>query len=246
MAAVEHKINHFFSVLRQRMQELRQLDLALNGGLYHKTLCACMLDMLAKAAYRSNNNRERYTKLLRKFSGWPHAERVSLPHLDALLRTYPEIPCAELRELVEERFTWKPGFCPKLHLDPDYSEVSQKWPKIEKPFGSLRAEHLRHDSLFYLYRNSLVHEVRSPGFAFEEEDDKEPYYHSYSPLSIDHAGKWSIEQGEERWELVYPTRFFLSIVDKTMDQFEKYCKTENWDPIAPFYSGNYWIEQLDD
>ena len=203
--------------------------------------------MLAKAAYRSNKkNRERYTKLLREFSGWQHVERVSLPHLDALLRKYPEVPCDELRSLVEEQFTWREGLCPRLHLDPNYSEVSEKWPKLEKPFGFIRAEHLRHDSLFYIYRNSLVHEVRSRGFAFEEEDDTEPYYHSCSPLSVDQAGKLSIEQGKMKWELVYPTQFFLSIVDQTMDQFEKYCNGKNWNPIAPFDFGSYWIEELND
>ena len=226
------------------MQELRNLNLALNGGLYHKTLCVCMLDMLAKAAYRSNKNRERYTKLLREFSGWPHVERVSLPHLDALLRKYPAVQCGELRSLVEERFTWRVGLCAGLHLDPDYSEVLEKWPKIEKPFSSIRAEHLRHDSLFYVYRNSLVHEVRSRGSTFEEEDDEKPYYHSLSRLSIDQVGKSSVDKGKVSWELVYPTQFFLSIVDQAMDQFEKYCRDKSWNPIAPFDFGSYWIDEL--
>ena len=244
MSPVELRIDHFFKVLRNRIQELRQLNLGMNGGIYHKTLCVCMLDVLAKAAYRSNENRKRYTKLLRDFSGWPHVERVSLPYLDALLRKYPEVPCDELRDLVRERFTWRTGFCPTLDHDPDFGEVSEGWPKLKKPFGSIRAEDLRHDALFYRYRNSLVHEIRSPGFAFEEEEDREPYYHSFSPLCIDHAGKSYL--GKEKWQLVYPTQFFLALVDRTMDRFERYCREKGWDPVVPFDFGDYWIEELND
>lgn len=101
-----------------------------------------------------------------------------------------------------------------------------------------------HDSLFYLYRNSLVHEIRSPGFAFEDEGDMEPYYHSCSQLDIDQAGQSFM--GNERWELVYPTEFFLTLVDQTMDQFETYCRAEGWDPVVPFEFGSYWIEELND
>jgi len=236
MDPVPPKIKHFFGVFRRRMGELRQQDLSLNGGLYHKTLCVCMLDTLAKAAYRTNQNRVRYTRLLREDTGWPHLERVSLPYLEALLQKYPDVPCDGLRALVADKMSRWRGGCYKLHCDLEYSSVSSLCPQTDKPFGKIRLQYLRHDSLFYQYRNGLVHEARSPGFAFEDDEDEEPYYHSAS--RVGEPGQW--------WELVYPTRFFLSIVDQTLDRLEERFTAENYDPIGPFDFGNYWIEELNE
>lgn len=235
MDRTDDRTRHFFSVFRNRMAQLRSLDLSLNGGLYHKTLSVCMLDTLAKAAFRTNRNKERLTRFVREFTGWPDVNRVSLPYIDAVLRKYPDVQCAKLRAFVYERFSpWRYG-CLPLRCDPEFAEVAPLWPNELDPFGRISLEHLRHDHLFYVYRNALVHEVRSPGFASEEESDAKPYYHTASLLG--QTGQW--------WELVYPTRFFLTILDESLDRLEAHCKASAIDPTEAFEFGTYWLSELD-
>ena len=90
--------------------------------------------------------------------------------------------------------------------------------------------------LFVTYRNSLVHEFRSPGHGYEFPSD-EPSY----------IGELKGEVGDDSSVvrlLDYPVGFFKKITTKCLDNVEAYLFENEIDPYASYVFGNYFIEEL--
>lgn len=191
-----------------------------------KTLYVTAIDKLAglrfhKSAYPqfACRNRERLTRFLKEYGAWVEGDLVGLPFLKDQLES------AKLLDHTLGRHTT--GKMSKF-----FTEDSGTLPisKMDEPLGWLLAlatagkeveavNEYQHLSLFYRYRNSLVHESRQPGrtvecvFAYEG-----PSYHGYI--------------NDSRWYLSYPVPLFEQVLKSSFAGFRIYLESNQIDPYS--------------
>ena len=239
MAELKSDIELFMSFFRKQFNIINSAEFQENSSLYKKILIVGLIDTLSKSIYPRKGNRDRFVSFVRNFCDWKSCERISLPHLVRLLVKVPDTEFSQLREFA---FThadkWHEGGEISIDKDPDYREVQKYWPKDKeytKPIEDVQLESLKHVHLFYTYRNSLIHELRKPGYGMEHESDKEPYYHSMTHIA---------EKETNSRELVYPLGFFKSICEESLTNIEKYYIDNRINPYDSFTFGSYWLEEL--
>ncbi len=213
-----------------------------SADLFKKILFCSVLDALSRSIYPQKAPRDRFTSLVKRFGRWSHHDRVSLPHLARLLQLIPDPSFEKLRKISLERLaSWLPLWNDvKLDQDPKYDEFSKYWPKSDEnrmPIQKICLASLTHIQLLYSHRNSLVHELRTPGNGIEMGTD-EPFYHDMSTFS--HAG----EPPLETIELVYPVKFFEHLCNTVLDELKQYLGENHLNPFNSYRFGSYWIEEL--
>ena len=214
-----------------------------SADLFKKILFCSVLDALSRSIYPRKKPWDRFTSLVKKFSKWSHQDRVSLPHLGRLLELTPDPAFENLRKFTLEKLAqWKaPWNTITLDQDPLFSEIVKHWPKGEEfkaPLGNIRLESLMHLHLLYSHRNSLFHELRTPGYGIEMDDDNEPFYHDMSTIA---------DNGEpdlETIELVYPVKFFEQLCITVLGGLKVHLKENQLNPYDSYKFGSYWIEGL--
>lgn len=242
MLTLREKINLFISFFNEQIESIDSAKFSKNDILFKKTLYVAMIDALSKTIYPKKRSKDRFTSFIINFSKWRYCTKISLPHLARLLTKAPDPDFSRLREFTFPIFdSWKDGSIIKLNEDLDYEQVQKLWPKHSdhaKLLGNVKLDFLRHDYLLYAYRNSLFHELRSPGYGIESEkiSKDEPFYHSMS-----HA---DTEQEEDTWELVYPLGFFKGMCRRMLEKLLGYYGENRIDPHSFFTFGTYWIEEL--
>jgi len=234
---IEASVSRFLGHFSSKLDEIKETEFGGSGNLFRKTLYVGVIDALAKTtASPKKGNRERLVSFIDNYSDWNNHERVSLPHLARVLELAPDPEFSRLREYTfEEMDKWSSGELIKLHRDAKFQEVKSLWPKSSpKPIEDVNLEFLQHTNLFYRYRNSLVHELREPGYGVELDKDDEPYYHS---MHTDDEESYS-------WELVYPCDFYEKICRSSINNLREYYIKERIDPYNCHNFGSYWIEVL--
>ncbi len=237
-------IDRFTRYFEDRLGEVRSLQTEY-AELYRKLLYVSILDALAGAVLPQRRNRNRYIYFLRRFCKWPDGERVSLPHLVQLLRKNPDPAFQTLREWVLERFkalTVHSGALMPISEDPEFQEVQRQWPVSKEhrtPLEGIDLEALKHFELLYVYRNSLVHELRTPGYGMEfGNEDVYPFYHGMSTIDND-GGTFG-----RTIELVYPWRFLHRLCETGVRELKQYFLSNDLNPYDSFVFGTYWIRDL--
>lgn len=239
-SSLELSIDQFLSFFEEKIDEIKGINTPKSGKLFQKILYVSLLDALSKTvASPKKGNRERLVSLIRVFAKWDKCDRISLPHLVRMLQKVPDPEFAELREYVFCLFdTWPVGTLLYLDKDPTFDDIKKLWPlNLSKPLENLNLESFQHVNLFYSYRNSLVHELREPGYGMEVHNSDEPFYHSMqAPQDI----------GTERctWELVYPVGFYNKICSTSISELREYYLKNRIDPYESFTFGSYWVEVL--
>jgi len=245
-------ISRFISFFREQLGSISAICLSAPGDLliFKKILYVSMVDTLSKAAYPqlgSRNNRERFVTFIKNFVNWKYSEKISLPHLTVILENTSDPGFSQLRQLANYQFNrWVQGEIIGLDKDPDYSDVNDLWPRDKngkpKPIKvhgkQIRIDLLTHGSMFYSYRNTLIHEMRKPGYGVDWEKKVEPYY-----VSMDHLDDMGRMKGTS-WELVYPINFLALLCENALEQLEKFYRKNQIDPYSLFTYGTYWIEEL--
>ncbi len=242
-------VDTFVQFLQKKFDKIRSLEIKTDPGedsesahLFKRVLYVGIIDVLSKTVFPKKENRDRTVSFIRKFCDWQHSEKVSLPHLARLLKKSPEPEFSGLRQLVgSEMGKWKQGTPMGLDKDIDEEAIRPLWPKekeYEKPLKNVSLESIKHIHLFYAYRNSLIHEMRKPGYGVDfDPSDQDPYYHSMS--HVGHGGTKSAT-----WELVYPVGFIERLCKKALNEVREYYIREQLNPYDTFAFGSYWIEEL--
>lgn len=236
---LEGETDNFLGFFQNRLQEIRNLDCKDATGLFRKIIYSGLLDALSKTtAHPQKGNRERIVDFVHRFCNWPTCEKVSLPHLLRMLEKVPDPAFSDLRQYAFALFNqWEEGRIIYLNEDPDFQEVKKYWPKdIPKPLEDVQIEFLQHVNLFYRYRNSLVHELRQPGYGMEFTGDSEPLYHSMT----DNDTK------QMTWELVYPLKFYDNLCDTAIKNLRDFYINDRIDPYSCYKFGTYWIGHLNE
>jgi hypothetical protein len=79
----------------------------------------------------------------------------------------------------------------------------------------------QHYAIFCRYRNFLVHEARTPGYAMEgiRKSEYGAFYHGY------------VGDALKGWHLAYPIKLFFMLLTKTIDNLKAYFIDQNQDPF---------------
>jgi hypothetical protein len=237
MKELEGNIDRFLGFFSNRLQEIRNLDCGESTALFQKVLYSSMLDALSRTtSHPKKGNRERVTEFIRTFCDWATCERISLPHLVKLLDKVPDPAFSNLRQysfsLIDQ---WQEGMLIPLDSDPEFQEIKSKWPKeIQKPIEDISIEFLQHVNLFYRYRNSLVHELREPGYGWDFTGNPNPYYHTMTDA----------ESKSDTWELVYPLKFYETLCETAIKTLKGYYLQDRIEPYSCYNFGTYWIDEL--
>jgi len=166
-----------------------------------------------------------------------------MPHLEKLLRMNPDPVYEKLRKSVFDAYKGSMVHRSQIvgiDTDPTYEDVKKNWPvqkECRVAIEGVTLESLQHFNLLYAYRNSLVHELREPGYGMEfDENEEYPYYHGRTIIYGDRE--------ERRIELVYPVNFFRRIAATCITGLEIYLKDTQLDPYDYYKFGTYWIAEL--
>jgi len=241
--SVDVFINHFSA----RVQRLRDYELDPADRILKKNILASILDALSRTACKPQDlgrNRERFTLLVANFSDWPEGSRLSAPNISYLLERLRdpafEYARAFICSIIESNSS---GQLIPLTQDPDLQQMTNVWPVPpgQKLIGSKSLELFTHINLLYEHRNSIVHELREPGYGMEFSDDgTRPYYHGTTHVDSEN----NVER--RTLELVYPLDFYFWLVESALANLAPYLKQNSLDPYDCFRFGSSWISELNE
>lgn len=239
---VQGDIDRFVEYFQSRLSEVKALT-AEHAELYRRVLYVGIIDTLAGAAMpKRPSQHERFVYFLKRFCCWSDGERVSLPHLVQLLRKNPDPAFEKLRTWALPKYKEMPAFSGELtpiSSDPLCDEVRKMWPggkEHRTPLEGIDLESLQHFHLLYAYRNSLVHELRMPGYGMEFGDRDEPYYHRMSTADGDDFAATA--------ELVYPQNFMHKLCSAGLASVQQYFSANELNPYDSYVFGSYWLREL--
>lgn len=237
---LEESVGRFIGFFEQKIDAIGHADFKESKPMFQKILYVGLLDALAGTTTyaKREKNRERFVSFIKQFAGWQEHDRVSLPHLVRFLQKVPDPDFSSLREYAFSLIDhWSPGNLIEISKDPSLPDVKKYWPSLmPKPLEDITVEHLLHLNLFYRYRNSLIHELREPGYGAEFEGDAQPFYCHMTDTNT----------GNETWELVYPVDFYLKICRTAIDNLKVYYVKQRLDPYPLCNFGTYWIRELNE
>jgi hypothetical protein len=239
--SVAESISKFTTFFRDRLDEIGQITNVTYAHQYQKMLFVSALDALARVRWpKETSNQKRFTAFVDEFSKWPDNQRISLPHLDKLLKNTGEPEFSALREFVRLKMSkWKAGKVYSLDVDPETEEVVKFWPKAnngkDATLLGIGPESLTHVKLLYACRNTLLHEFRSPSADLS----------SAGPCYVNQVNV-PYERGRTNdvWVLSYPVSFIKNLTTNCLDRLEEYLMQNQIDPYDSFVFGDFWIESL--
>jgi len=125
---------------------------------------------------------------------------------------------------------WKGNTFHDLSVDPLPDELPD-------PKGVLRD--CQHGRLLWAFRNTLLHEFRHPGYAFDELSPGRtaPYYHQVDFVEGELAG-------QSGWELVIPVEFLRYLFLSCLESLAVWFRSEQIDPLSIGYQGRSWVTRF--
>ncbi len=247
------QIDSFMSYFHEFLERLAEVPDEPPFAALKKLGFVAALDGLSKVgASNEAKNRARFVSFVRKFSGWNDGERISLPHLVEALSRDSEPEFQPLKERVNSLFqsqTWSPrSTIPpgpyNITRDPMPDQLFDRWPKGKKLLGKHGEESFCHMSLLYVYRNSLVHELREPGLPRLESDVPYAHYH-YTPLyTRNKEGETCLLR--RAWLLHYSVGFFSGLTITCLENLGEWLREKEVDPYDYYRVGSGFIlEELE-
>ncbi len=229
---------------------------------YRMILYCSLLDSLSKVACRDKNAgvRFRIQRLIEEHSQWEESARISLLHLakatskisgtefEPLRRwAYREINSSLPRDAPD-------NFCGlerDLSCDPSIEQVLKLWPTgndgVPLALGNYRLEKFTHASMFYCFRNKMVHEFRMPGGGSHLFAGKTPFYQRITTADVEHTPSGvRMTPSFLRWELIYPEKFVSALCRGILGSVTEALHAESRSPYDEFIEGEYWIDALND
>ncbi len=241
--SIEESIEVFIRHFHDRIDRLEQYDFSEQDRVLKKNVIVSVLDAVSRSVSNyGDGNRQRFTSLVANFGDWPNHKRVSAPHISYFLRQLRSPEFERAHEFIEETITKNSdGRLVKLDDDPSFETMRRLWPvpAEQKLVDQLSLSSFTHLNLLYFHRNSLVHELREPGYGMEFTDDgSEPYYHGMTTLNEDNS------PGERTLELVYPEGFYFKLARNVIANVEGYLRRHELDPYSSYQFGSSWVSDL--
>lgn len=242
---IESAISTYADHFAEKIKRLKQYELHPEDRALKKNILVSILDAMSRVISNEGaSNRERFTAIVAHFGDWPEHSRVSAPHLTYLLRSLRSPAYERARAYVTAVMRKNSdGRLVQLSDDPELDEIRNVWPVStdQKLVGELRLSSFTHLNLLYHHRNTLVHELREPGYGMEFRDDHErPFYHGMTTLAGDDL------TGDRTLELVYPLGFFFYLASHALENVARYLRKHQIDPYGCYSFGSSWIGELNE
>ncbi|MDZ4056757.1 MAG: hypothetical protein U1D69_07270 [Polynucleobacter sp.] len=206
-------------------------------------------------AHPGEGNGARYKRLLNDFCDWPNASKVCAHHLSHLLRQTSDLAFDPVKTYLE-KYEFEPDALVRTpNSDPTYDDVASHFPTdsagkprqitFSKADGSTTSAYLgllKHDHLFWLFRNAIVHNFKSLGRGLGIPTQyAEPIYF-LSLRDEEDAGGNLVEVRST--ELFYPMKFLKRLVASSSSNVLQHCRAHGINPMESMRSNTYWVEQL--
>ncbi|MCC2525709.1 hypothetical protein [Vibrio coralliilyticus] len=258
METLEQKVDRFRGYYLGLI-EVAESDVNLADQKIHsKILCCSILDAISKSVFPDiASNGKRFTSLIRLCKSWQDSEKVSVLHLLRLLEITPSLSpeARELKDYIAQRYSGVFVSTNRLisnnfpiSSDLDVTELLERWPILNGgpvKIGGVRPHQLKHVNMLWLYRNSLVHEYRHPGNGVElgQYVPESPFYQEVSTvLSFDDSKL----HFTNRWELVYPSKFFLNLCKNALEVACEHHLEQGTSPFNGYSEGSYWLPNFNE
>jgi hypothetical protein len=240
---IEQSINIYADHFTDRVERLKEYEFDAADRVLKKNILVSVLDALSRTASNPQaGNRQRFTELIANFADWANHTRASAPHIHYLLGQLRDPSFEKARSFVSQIVANNSsGELIPLSRDPELHEIAEVWPipAEQKVLGNMSLKSFTHLNLLYEHRNSLVHELREPGYGIEfSDDDTEPYYHGST-----HLGSENVVEGRTL-ELVYPLNFYFRLFENVMSNLKPYLMRNRIDPYDCYRFGSSWIGDL--
>lgn len=197
---------------------------AVESNLHRKILYCSALDPLARAAQgKTGGHRSRVMHLVLNHTAWGEADRVSLFQLSCSLREKGRTSFPLYSE-VKRRLNQSP---PRRRMPLAGSPL----PSELLPFATVdevkTIGYHTYASLFYTYRNNLIHEYREPGYGTDWTGSQDvPFYTNLSSFG--------------KRELVFPEAFVRKLFEQALVDVEAYLLKHKINPHSRFEYGSQW------
>lgn len=256
--SISEKVQRFRMFNQEMIQTATCEDNLQHQGIHAKILLCAIIDSLAKSRFPDiKYNGERFKQLVEQCCEWPEHDRISLLHLNRALALDSSSPLfSDLKTWTEQEVQKNLKLTHRIisvstaiTQEPSIDLALEFWPmdSENKPL-KLRGhipEKFQHLNLLWLYRNSLMHEYRSPGRASElgRARKKEPYYQQVSKIADLNQDTGFLFNSN--WELVYPTFFFKSLAEKALNSVALYHLKQQTSPFEVYSDSSYWMPEFD-
>jgi hypothetical protein len=239
----KQNIYEFNKYLKDKLNNIDKLS-SDDSKLFKKILYVSFIDSLSACIYPDRRNKERFISTIERFSDWEHKNNYCLLHI-AKFTSASSDPCLEKIRLFsqQEIDNWLTktngmGIITFNHV-PLASEIKSNWCEPTKDSGlTYKLCDFKHSHLLYKLRNSLVHQFQSKGTELGVYLPEVPFYQVVNGL--DENGK----QFPKSIELVYPTTFIKKLCHEILKKVNEYLINGNINPFPHYYSGDYWLEGL--
>jgi len=201
--------------------------------IYTALLCS-ILDTLSKCIYNEVPlNRDRFVYFIDDFSGWAYRDNSSLIQLRYFVEKETDLKYERTKSFLKERLKdLKPGDVYKASNDLFLTDI----PHLKIIEDEIRR--FTYSNLLYKYRNSVVHEFKTPGSGMDFGYIEEVYYH--------HMGHIELKSdthvlAESTWELVFPMNYLSNLVLQSIANTRAYCEKHTINPYNFFLFDVAWL-----
>jgi len=200
---------------------------------YRKSLLISTIDTLAGLRFNpgsfpqlSRSNRERFLRFLDEHSSWEERRLVSLPFLADYLEK-KGLKTSALAKHIATRMaqfsTEMAGVLRASRLDEPISDLLRL---ATSEVEETAIAQCHHSAILYRYRNYVVHESRTPGYAMEVFEEPAAHYTGYI--------------GNPQWHLAYPLPMFIGIAKRCIQSFREYLLANDLDPYEAVGDTTRW------
>lgn len=239
----EH-IDQFECFLRTKLNNMFEIQ-SDDKQLFKQVLYVTFLDSLAASVYPKRGNRERFIALLEQFCCWEYANRYCILHLAKFTSLTSDPEYQSIRKYTHDLVKSWPDKVNgvgviRVETLPSSTEVESHW-NSSKASGDkgVNLDDFKYSNLMYQLRNSLVHQLQRKGSEVGGGVTNEPYYQLYKTYE-----EPSLELKPSVFELVFPTPMLYALCKTALKNVCKYFRNGNINPFPHYYSGDYWLRNL--
>ena len=224
----------FFGYFRRLVEGVSSTKYDFSPDVCQSVLLCSMLDTLSKCVYDYlTTSRARYVCFADDFTGWKYRDRISLIQLFYFMEKENHLKYAETKAFLNARIA---GL-----VSGNIYKASEDLLLSQIPYPKVIEEEIRHftySNLLYKFRNSLVHDFKTPGSGMDLGGIAEAYYHHMAHYEYIEEAPVLVNQ---TWELVFPVSYLVELVKQSIENVRTYCISNKINPYEHYYFDTSWF-----
>jgi hypothetical protein len=246
---VNERIDSFTRWFQTEIRLISEINFGQREEVYKRLLFCCLIDTITdatdlreapgKESDPEQVNKPKFLKAIERYGKWPSYNKVSYVFLKLLLSKTEDPKFGGVKKHMAGVPDWPDESIVSISRDLDEEWFEKNWPRdsCQKPVKIAKKtfRDLRHDMLFYHFRNKLVHEVRAVNPEYETNlDEKYPFYHRGQDCTA--------EPNRRFYHLVHTPQFVKTLALNILDGLATDCRRNQIDPWKHLAKEPYWSE----